>query len=104
MARVTWAIPALEDVEAIHAFIAKDSPHFARVTIERVFEAAERLASFPQLGQVLAEKSIQGYREFVVANYRLIYRLEALDEQVLILAVVHSSRDLSPVLEKRNPD
>jgi plasmid stabilization system protein ParE len=51
MARVTWAIPALEDVEAIHAFIAKDSPHFARVTIERVFEAAERLASFLSLAR-----------------------------------------------------
>ena len=39
--RVNWTEPALEDLEAIKAYIAKDSSFYARQFIERIFDAAK---------------------------------------------------------------
>lgn len=36
MAQVDWTVPALEDLDAIHDFIAKDSPFHAQRTVERI--------------------------------------------------------------------
>jgi hypothetical protein len=36
-----WTEPALEDLEAIQAYIAKDSNFYARCVIERIFDAAK---------------------------------------------------------------
>lgn len=103
MVQVTWSEPALQDLEEIHSFIARGSTHFARVTVERILEAVKRLTIFPQLGQVLAEKSLKRYREILAGNYRIIYR-EIDSSRVVIAAVIHASRDLPQLLEGREPD
>jgi len=41
--QVEWTDPALDDMEVIRNYIAKDSPYYARRFIERIFEAAEAL-------------------------------------------------------------
>jgi plasmid stabilization system protein ParE len=38
--RVIWSASALADVEAIAAYIARDSEHYASVVVERMLEAA----------------------------------------------------------------
>jgi plasmid stabilization system protein ParE len=53
--RVKWTEPALEDMAGIQAYIAKDSPYYARQFIERIFEAAETLEDFPELGRKVPE-------------------------------------------------
>ena len=47
MVQVDWARPALEDLKEVYEFIARDSPRYAQLTVERVTDAAERLAGFP---------------------------------------------------------
>jgi toxin ParE1/3/4 len=42
--RVIWSASALADVEAIAAYIARDSDHYASVVVERMLEAAASLA------------------------------------------------------------
>lgn len=104
MVEIVWSEPALEDVEEIHSFIARGSAHFAQVTVDRIFEAAKRLTIFPQIGQVLAEKSLGRYREILAGNYRIIYRDDPEHSRVIVLAVIHASRDLPPLLEGRESD
>ena len=53
--RVKWTEPALEDLAGIQAYIAKDSPYYAKQFIERIFEAAEALEDFPELGRKVPE-------------------------------------------------
>ncbi len=53
--RVNWTEPALEDLAGIQAYIAKDSPYYARQFIESIFEAAETLEDFPELGRKVPE-------------------------------------------------
>jgi ParE toxin of type II toxin-antitoxin system, parDE len=43
---IEWSDFALEDLEDIKHYIAKDSPYYAREFIERIFSASERLIDF----------------------------------------------------------
>jgi toxin ParE1/3/4 len=91
MGRVIWSLSALEDADAIAAFIARDSVDRAALFITRLFEAVDRIASHPEAGRIVPELSDSNRREILVGPYRLIYRME--DENIWIVAVVHGARD-----------
>ena len=101
MVQVDWAQPALEDLQEVYEFVARDSPRYAQLTVERVTDVAERLAGFPELGQVLPEFPHLAYRQMVVGVYRLIYREDPGENRIVVMGVIHSSRDLPPILENR---
>jgi len=90
LARVRWSQPALEDLRAIHDFIARDSPSAAGTVMQRLLDDTERLALFPASGRKLQI----GYREIIVGRHRVIYRVDG--ETVWIVAVVHGSRSVQP--------
>jgi toxin ParE1/3/4 len=90
MAKITWARKALDDLRAIYEFIARDSEHYAGLHVERVFEAAGRLARFPEIGRSLPEFPELPHRELLIGDYRLIYRTEG--DVVRVVAVVHGRR------------
>lgn len=92
MAQVSWTSQALDDLEAICLFIARDAPTYAEVFADRVFRVTDRLAEFPRLGRVVPEIGRQDIRELIVQSYRVIYRL--LPEEVEILTVHHGARPL----------
>lgn len=101
MVRIVWAQPALEDLREVYDFIARDSRRYAQLTVERITDAAERLARFPQLGQVLPEFPRLAYRQIVVGVYRLIYRDDSEQDRILVMGVIHGSRDLPSIIESR---
>ena len=43
------------------------------------------------------------YRQFIIGNYRLIYREDEANQVVFIIGVIHAGRELLPILESRNP-
>jgi len=94
MARLIWTLQAVEDMEAICNFIARDSPRYAQLFAQRVFSAAERLSLFPSSGRVVPEILQDDIREVLLGNYRVIYRIKR--EEVQVLAVYHSARLLDP--------
>lgn len=101
MVRVDWAQPALEDLREVYEFISRDSPRYAQLTVERITDVAGRLARFPQLGQVLPEFPHLVYRQMTIGAYRLIYRDDSERDRIVVVGVIHSSRDLPPILENR---
>ena len=90
MTRVLWTLQAVEDVEAIRNFIARDSPHYAALMAERIVESVERLKEFPRSGRTVPELDREAYREVILGTYRIVYRLEA--DRAEILTVVHAAR------------
>ena len=92
MARVTWTDQALEDLEAVCQFIARDTPRYADLLASRAFEATQGLGEFPRLGRIVPELGRGDIREVMVQGYRIIYRLAA--EEVQILTVHHGARPL----------
>ena len=82
--RLVWSPEAVEDIEAIAAYIERDSPHYARVVASRLVETAESIPDFPKIGRVVPEAGDPNLRERFVYSYRLIYRLE--QQRILVLA------------------
>lgn len=90
MTRVVWTRQAVEDVEAIRGFVARDSEQYAGLLAERLVAAVGGLELFPQSGRVVPEVGDDSLREVIYGNYRLVYRLQG--ESVEIIAVYHAAR------------
>lgn len=91
--RVEWSDLALDDLDEVARYIGRDSPFYAREFVERIFDTTDRLAIFPLSGRLVPESEDDQTREVIVQGYRVMYAIE--DDRVLILAVMHGSRDLS---------
>ncbi len=70
MTRITWAPQAIEDVEAIRAYVARDSSHYADLVVERIVAAVARLESHPLSGRVVPEVGDEALREVIHGNWR----------------------------------
>lgn len=92
MSRIVWSRQALEDLEAIGEFIARDSARYAATMVERLTSATERLQRFPQSGRVVPEVGDPELREVLVGSYRVIYRVRG--EGIGIVTVLHGARQL----------
>ncbi len=92
MAQVIWTHEALDDLDAVCGFIARDTSRYAELFAERVFRATNHLVEFPRVGRVVPEIGRDDIREVIVQSYRVIYRV--LPEVVQILAVHHGARRL----------
>ena len=90
MTRVIWAPQAIEDVEAIRAYVARDSAHYADLVVERIVAAVTRLESNPLSGRVVPEVGDESLREVIHGNYRIVYRLR--QDVVEIATVFHGAR------------
>lgn len=96
---VVWSPEALEDVDAIAAYIARDSVFYAAAVVEKMLVAAAGLNQFPQSGRIVPELNQSDIRERFVYSYRLIYRIEA--GRILVAAVMHGKRLLDDATTNR---
>jgi plasmid stabilization system protein ParE len=87
--RVRWVLKAIQNLANEAEFVGEDNPTAAADLIERVFEATDRLAKFPDMGR---PGRVPGTRELVIAGlpYIIPYRVRAGD--VEILRVFHAAR------------
>jgi addiction module RelE/StbE family toxin len=90
MAKIKWTPQALEDIETIANFIARDSTYYAGIFTVKIFETVERLELFPESGRTVPELNCKKIKEVILGNYRIIYRLK--EDMVEILTVYHSAR------------
>lgn len=90
MTLVRWSEQASGDLEAIHAYIARDSEFYASRTVEHMLQTIDRLEHFPDLGRMVPEFRRSDIRELIVGAYRVVYHREA--EAVGIVTIVHGAR------------
>lgn len=91
---IEWSRRARTDIRDLRAYIAKDSPYYARRFTERIIASVERLADFPKIGRVVAEaEGRENMRELIYQGYRIIYLTRP--ERVFIVTIVHGTRDLA---------
>jgi len=89
--RVIWTRQAVEDVEAIKAYVARDSLRYAALLAERIVGAVDRLESFPESGRVVPEVGDNTLREVIFGAYRIVYRVQS-QESVQVVTVHHAAR------------
>jgi plasmid stabilization system protein ParE len=64
--------------------------------VQKLLVTAQSLGKFPYVGAIVPETGDSEFRERFVYSYRVIYRVT--EEQVLIVAVVHGRRLLTPTM------
>lgn len=90
--KVHWTKTAEEHLGAIHAYIALDSPEHAKHMMDKLTSRSKQIAQFPMSGRKVPEYEKDNIREVIEKPYRIIYYIKP--DQIDILAVIHSARDL----------
>lgn len=97
--KIFWSEIAEADLTDIYDYIARDVPYYAKLFVDKLIEATDKLEDYPRLGRKVPEADDRhDVRELIVQGYRIIYLLEA--EKVLILTVIHGSRNLGQQEQK----
>ena len=91
--KILWSAQAEADLDAIHAFIARDSEHYADLQIKRIVERVIYVSSHPMSGHQVHEHPAAGLREVHSGSYRIIYRRS--DTEFVVVTVDHMKQRLS---------
>jgi addiction module RelE/StbE family toxin len=92
-----WLDDAIADLRAIKAYIAKENPEAARLVIASIRSETGILINQPTIGRA---GRISGTRELVISQYSYIVAYREQNNEVHILAVVHTSRQWPEQLSK----
>lgn len=95
---LTWSPEAVEDVDAIAAYIARDSLFYAQSVVNNIFEVSRNIQEYPFVGRIVPEFNMVTIRERFAYNYRLVYQITG--QKILIVAVIHGKRLLKNVEER----
>lgn len=95
---VKWSPEAVEDIESIAEYIARDSEYYARSVVTEILSASRSAREFPLIGRIVPEIGDDHIRERLIYSYRLVYRVEP--NRILIIAVIHGKRLLENIAER----
>lgn len=89
---------AFRDIEDIFAYIAleKLSPENAKGQTDRIWKSLKKLETFPQAHQERTEGRYagKGYRQLLIDNYIVIFRVDELQKIVYVVTVQYQGRNL----------
>ena len=86
---IIWRQTALSDLKSIRAFIAQDNIAAADNVSSAIRTAVGRLANYPDLGRA---GRIDRTRELTVPDMPYIVAYRVAENQVRIVAIIHTSR------------
>ena len=94
MVKLIWSPRALQDLDDICAYIARDSEYYAALFGERLVSFIETLPQCPLLGAVVPEYGQPELRERLFRNYRIVYRVRS---DALEIVTIHHGARLLPL-------
>lgn len=93
MAQISWTTEAQRWLEDIFEYIAADNPAAAERTVQGIYDRAQDLGRFPELGARYTA-SPRNVRVLPYGHYRIAYLLQD-DGSIDILGVFHGSLDIA---------
>lgn len=96
--KIVWSPLALERVQEITRYIAKDKPSAADKWAKELFKIVARLDLHPRSCRVVPELNREDVREVIYGNYRVIYKIS---NDIDILTVRHGRQllDIGEIVE-----
>ena len=88
--KVEWTDNALEQLWAIHEYIAQSSPEYAQRVVDRLTKRTQQIRDFPLSGRMVPEYNAPQIREVIEGSYRIIYYIKP--DQIDVLAVIHGAQ------------
>lgn len=98
--KVHWTDAAEGHLDALYAYIAQDSPEYAKRMVDRLTRISQQIAEFPFSGRRVPEYDIDQIREVIEGPYRIIYHIKP--DQIDVLAVIHGAMDVLGSSEEEN--
>ena len=95
---VRWSPEAVEDLESIAEYIAKDSEFYARSVVSKLLMTTSEISEQPLIGRMVPEMSQKEIRERFVYSYRMVYRIQ--NSVITIVAIIHGKRLLENISER----
>jgi addiction module RelE/StbE family toxin len=83
---------ARRDLRDIVRYISLDSPNRAISFGQFLIGNTKRLADFPEMGRIVPEFDHPDIREIVVRSYRVIYRVDHVEQRVDVARFWHGAR------------
>ncbi len=93
MAEITWTAEAQRWLNDIFEYIAADNPQAAAETVNGIYERAQVLAKFPEIGHRYSA-STRHVRILLYGHYRIAYLIKD-NGNIDVLGVFHGSLDIS---------
>jgi addiction module RelE/StbE family toxin len=90
--KVHWTDTAEGHLDAIYAYIALDSPEYAKRVIDRLTRRSQQIADFPLSGRRVPEYDADQIREVIEGPYRIIYHIKT--DQIDVVAVIHGAMNI----------
>lgn len=91
--KIIWLDFAKQDIFIIYFYISKDSKNRAENLSNEINLEIKNLFLFPEKGRIVPELNLNNYRELIVNNYRVLYRIEK--DIIYILTIVYMSREFN---------
>ena len=89
---VHWTETAQDHIDAIHAYIARNSADYALRMVDRLTRRSQQIADAPLSGRRVPEYDLDQIRELIEGAYRIIYHIKP--DQIDVIAVVHGARNV----------
>jgi len=93
MATIAWTDEAQRWVDDIFEYIGADNPSAAGRTVQGIYERAQVLAAFPEIGYRYVA-SARNVRILLYGHYRIAYLVKD-DGNIDILGVFHGALDIA---------
>ena len=88
MVKVIWTDSAIQDLNDIGNYIAKDSERYAEITVARLFNSVNILEEHPKAGKMVPEFEDELIRELIRGTYRIVYHI--IDDFRIDIITVHN--------------
>ncbi|RUM38571.1 MAG: type II toxin-antitoxin system RelE/ParE family toxin [Desulfobulbus sp.] len=96
MAQIRWSHEAAQWIKEIYQYIAQDNPTAAGKVISGIYEKAQLLRDFPEIGYKYREEPEGEIRILLYGHYRIAYLIT--DGPIDILGVFHGALQIERYL------
>lgn len=97
MAEIIWTEEAERWLRDIYDYIAQDNPDAAMKVVEGIYERAQILETFPQIGHRYCEEAEGEIRILLYGHYRIAYLISA-PERINVLGTFHGALEIDRYL------
>lgn len=97
MGEVNWTAEAEKWLKDIHDYIAQDDPDAATRVVSGIYQKAQLLHDFPEIGYKYRSEPEGDIRILLYGHYRIAYLVKS-KEQIDILGVFHGALEIDRYL------
>ena len=97
MGEINWTEEAERWLKDIYDYIAQDNPESAVRVVEAIYEKAQLLSRFPEIGHTCDRIADRQVRILLYGHYRIAYLIKP-DGNIDILGVFHGALDIDRYL------